>query len=359
MKKRPGLTVQVDDSNSKTPRIDAQEAASQGLQLDMGGSFGGTYDMSESGTFNVDGFKIRETGITEVPDRYAESGAPSSDPSGMNMKNDLIKLCVLGRGASGVVYKAVHIPTLRIVGIKTIPVFEQDKRHQMVRELKALYNNLVPITGDGSTTRRGSAATGVCPHIVSFYDAWANPDEGSISIAVEYMDGGSLQDIVDTAGCRAESVLANIAFRVLLGLQFVHRGRTIHRDIKPSNLLINHLGDVKVSDFGIVREMDSTLAKAHTFVGTLTYMSPERISGEEYSYESDVWSFGLSLMTIALGEYPFNTAGGYWGLLHTLRDEEVPLLPDDDFSPEFIDFIARCMVKVKCMFPAAGAQGWG
>ena len=70
--------------------------------------------------------------------------------------------------------------------------------------------------------------------------------QGSISIAVEYMDGGSLQDIVDTGGCTAESVLANIAFRVLLGLEFVHRGRTIHRDIKPSNLLINHLGDVKV-----------------------------------------------------------------------------------------------------------------
>jgi len=74
---------------------------------------------------------------------------------------------------------------------------------------------------------------------------------------------------------------------------------------------------------------DGTQAKASTFVGTLTYMSPERISGEEYSYASDVWSFGLSLLTVALGRYPLQTEGGYWGLLHSLRDEPSPELPKD------------------------------
>ena len=203
----------------------------------------------------------------------------------------------------------------------------------------------MPISGDGSTTARGGIKLGPCPQIVSFHDAFINPDEGNISIVLEYMDGGSLQDIVDTGGCPQESVLANVSYRVLVALAFIHDKHQIHRDIKPSNLLINHNGEVKVSDFGIVREMESTVAKANTFVGTLTYMSPERISGEAYSYASDLWSFGLSILAVALGKYPLNTEGGYWGLLHNLKYEPSPTLPEDEFSPEFCDFINLCLNK--------------
>ena len=88
-----------------------------------------------------------------------------------------------------------------------------------------------------------------------------------------------------------------------------------------------------------------TVAKANTFVGTLTYMSPERIGGEAYSYASDLWSFGLSILAVALGKYPLNTEGGYWGLLHNLKDEPSPTLPEDEFSPEFCDFINLCLNK--------------
>ena len=74
----------------------------------------------------------------------------------------------------------------------------------------------MPISGDGSTTARGGIKLGPCPEIVSFHDAFINPDEGNISIVLEYMDGGSLQDIVDTGGCPQESVLANVSYRVLV-----------------------------------------------------------------------------------------------------------------------------------------------
>ena len=112
----------------------------------------------------------------------------------------------------------------------------------MVKELKALYGNLVPIDHGVRGTPGGAHASGVapCPYIVSFFDAFINPEEGNTSMVVEYMDGGSLQDIIDTGGCDVEEVLSQISYRILKGLQFIHEHHQIHRDIKPSNLLINH-----------------------------------------------------------------------------------------------------------------------
>ena len=83
---------------------------------------------------------------------------------------------------------------------------------------------------------------------MSFHDAFINPDEGNISIVLEYMDGGSLQDIVDTGGCPQEVCWQMYPIEFWF-LAFIHDKHQIHRDIKPSNLLINHNGEVKVSDF--------------------------------------------------------------------------------------------------------------
>ena len=223
----------------------------------------------------------------------------------------------------------------------------------MIRELKALYANLVPIDEREKESSPMEARKAPCPFVVSFFDAFISPNDGNVSIVMEHMDGGSLQDIVDTGGCAAESVLSNISYRVLKGLAFIHERHQIHRDIKPSNLLINHWGEVKVSDFGIVRELDDSLAQAKTFCGTLSYMSPERISGQEYSYDSDIWSFGLSIMTCALGKFPLPASGGYWSLLHKLRDEPPPELPESEFSDVFRDFMKQCLIKEPKKRPSA------
>ncbi|RHY27787.1 hypothetical protein DYB32_006526 [Aphanomyces invadans] len=120
--------------------------------------------------------------------------------------------------------------------------FEINKRHQMLRELKSLYANFVSLN---ETARAAGAA---CQDLVMFYDAFTNPEIGSVSIVLEYMDGGSLE-----------------------GLSFLHDNRQLHRDIKLSNILVNKAGRVKISDFGISRELESTLAEAMTFTGTLLY----------------------------------------------------------------------------------------
>lgn len=93
--------------------------------------------------------------------------------------------------------------------------------------------------------------------------------------------------------------------------------------------------------------LGEALKSAHTFVGTVTYMSPERINGEAYSKPSDIWSLGLSIMACALGRTPVRTAGGYWSILQCVRDEPPPQLPPDDqrWSHEFRDILSRCLRK--------------
>ena len=213
------------------------------------------------------GFEIHRDGLQRTPKMSSSEAnvfrgvkASGGSGGGGGAKDLMVPLGVLGKGASGVVKKALHVPALMLVAQKIIPVFEEERRHQMVRELKALYTNLVPLSstpGEGRAKGRGGGGEGKgpCPHIVSMYEAYMDKKASSVTLVVEYMDGGSLQEIVDTGGCDAEAVLANISARVLHGLAFLHKNRQIHRDIKPANLLINHLGNVKISDFGIVKEV--------------------------------------------------------------------------------------------------------
>lgn len=86
--------------------------------------------------------------------------------------------------------------------------------------------------------------------------------------------------------------------------------------------------------------------RANTFVGTLTYMAPERIDGRSYTFNSDVWSLGLTMMSVAQGSLSVDTANGYWSILNSIRDKEPPRLPDNGkWSEEFRDFVAQCLTQ--------------
>jgi serine/threonine protein kinase len=121
---------------------------------------------------------------------------------------------MLGQGASGVVYKALHKPTGRVLALKDISVFDAEKRKQIIKELQTLYSSS-------------------CPYLVGFYGAFYS--DGSISIALEYMEGGSLADVYKLFGKIPEGVLSKITHQVLLGLYYLHKDRhVVHRDLKPS-----------------------------------------------------------------------------------------------------------------------------
>ncbi|KAK9471430.1 kinase-like domain-containing protein [Dipodascopsis tothii] len=240
---------------------------------------------------------------------------------------DFKTLSELGAGNGGTVSKILHLPTNTIMAKKVIQIEAKPAvRKQIARELNIMHD---------------------ChsPYIVSYYQAFVNT--GDVVMLMEYMDCGSLDRISKAHGALAEPILSKVLEAVVEGLTYLYDlNRIIHRDVKPSNVLVNRLGQIKLCDFGVSGELINSIAD--TFVGTSTYMSPERIQGAAYSVKSDVWSLGLMLMELGLGHFPFEKGPfsmSILDLLHQIVNEPVPTLPAEGFSPEFRACISRCLVK--------------
>lgn len=318
---------------------------SSGSESDLASpSEGGRHSAGSAYSPNHGMFTTRNVAVSEA-------GISSPDAACLHLQENLERVKEIGRGASGVVYKAIHIPTLKVVAIKDVPVYGRGQRRQMVRELHALYSNLVPMADNGNPVPKHPAPgkstskpkARPSPYIVSFYDAFVDRPKNSICMVMEYMSTGSLQDIVLRGGCQNEKVLARLATGVLHGLAHIHNKRMVHRDIKPHNLLTNRQGEVKISDFGLARTLNDNSSSTKTFVGTLLYMAPERIGGGNYSYPADIWSFGLALISVALGRYPLPTQDGFFGLVDSVSNEQCLKLPAGSFSQECRSFIYQCL----------------
>jgi mitogen-activated protein kinase kinase len=190
-------------------------------------------------------------------------------------------------------------------------------------------------------------------YIVTFYGAFLNPNNDVI-MCMEYMDVGALDRVSRVFGPVRVDVLGKIAEATLGGLTYLYtKHHIMHRDIKPSNILVNSRGSIKLCDFGVSGELVNSIAD--TFVGTSTYMAPERIQGERYTVKSDVWSFGLSIMELAIGKFPFGSGeqadadgapAGILDLLQQIVHEPAPKLPKSDAFPSILeDMIQKCLSK--------------
>eukprot|EP00931_Biecheleriopsis_adriatica_P088547 TRINITY_DN62847_c0_g1_i1.p1 TRINITY_DN62847_c0_g1~~TRINITY_DN62847_c0_g1_i1.p1 ORF type:complete len:375 (+),score=60.30 TRINITY_DN62847_c0_g1_i1:168-1127(+) len=251
---------------------------------------------------------------------------------------DLDREGTLGTGAGGVVRAGVHKPTGMRVAIKTVKVDDKARRDAMLSEIKGLV-----------------AAAG-CPNLVQWYAGFVAKDTGLLHIVVELMDKGSLADLRRRLGGRdvPPQHLGCIAAQVMRGLLHLQNRRLLHRDIKPENILHNSLGRVKLTDFGISKDLDSTLGVAATFVGSANYMSPERAEGKDYSFRSDVWSVGMVILELANGKYPF-AAKNFLDLYECLCSQPEPRLDTGKFPRPLCDFVAQCLTRDESKRPDASS----
>lgn len=175
---------------------------------------------------------------------------------------------------------------------------------------------------------------------------------GDIGILMEYMNAGTLENLLKSQTVFSELCLAKIAKQVLGGLDYLKSHKIIHRDLKPSNLLVNNEMEVKIADFGVSKIMGRTLDPCNSYVGTCAYMSPERFDPDTYGvnyngYAADIWSLGLTLMELYMGHFPFLPPGQRpdWAtLMCAICFGEPPSLPEGT-SESFKDFIECCLQK--------------
>eukprot|EP01102_Stenamoeba_stenopodia_P016845 TRINITY_DN5934_c0_g1_i2.p1 TRINITY_DN5934_c0_g1~~TRINITY_DN5934_c0_g1_i2.p1 ORF type:complete len:330 (-),score=79.54 TRINITY_DN5934_c0_g1_i2:39-1028(-) len=283
------------------------------------------YTFTPSGSFTEDDLRISKEGM--------KIGDAAKPPESKFRLDDFQDLGVnLGQGSSGYVKKYLHKPSGKEMAIKIMQLdVNEEVRRKILMELRTLH-----LSSHES--------------IVEFYDAFYS--DGSIFLALEYMDCGNLADVLKQVGKIPENVLGKITDQLLRGIEYIHKElHVVHRDIKPSNLLLNSKGEVKITDFGVSGKLANTIAKAQTFVGTVTYMSPERIKAEDHASNSDIWSLGLSILECALGYYPYRPPGSesqgltFFELLEDIQTNPAPRVPTTGFSPEFADFIEKCLVK--------------
>ena len=191
-------------------------------------------------------------------------------------------------GGMGVVYKAEDVTLKRIIALKFLPFHRTNDPEAKKRFLKE--------------AQLASALDH--PNICTIHEV-SETDEGLIFICMAYYKGENLREMVGRRKLDTSAIL-EIAIQIGKGLTKAHERGIIHRDIKPANIIMTEEGIVKIVDFGIAKLPGATrITRIGSMMGTLPFMSPEQVQGQEVDHRTDIWSFGALLYQITTGQEPF------------------------------------------------------
>lgn len=229
-------------------------------------------------------------------------------------------LILIARGSTGSVFHAKEKRSNKSVAFKIMKLSEQPKEDLIFNELHVMRN----------TTHRNILSL----EKSYFYD-------GKLWIAMEYMDGGSLTEIV-TNFVLSERQISYVCKEILQGICALHNKGIIHRDIKSDNILLTINGDIKVADFGFCAQLTEGREERSTIVGTPYWMAPEMINKKKYGTEVDIWSLGIMIIEMIDGEPPYiekNPSKAFEIIALGSRPKPKSL---KKMSPEFSSFLSSC-----------------
>jgi len=222
----------------------------------------------------------------------------------------------LGHGGMGVVYRAKDPLIGRTIALKTIRLSEEGTGLTHDQLIERFQNE---------TRAAGLLAH---PNIVAIYDA--GESDGLCYIALEFVNGKSLQSVLDSGEKFPTPRLLNIMEQVCSALVYAHHQNVVHRDIKPANIMLTAGDVVKITDFGTAKIMQYGAAKQSAVMGTPGYMSPEQIKGNSIDGRSDLFSLGVMLYEMTTGQRPFS-GKDIPSTLYSVLNHEPP--PPRDLNP--------------------------
>ena len=260
----------------------------------------------------------------------AADGAGASDGGGMSGRRvgpyQILKK--LGGGGMGVVYLARDVRLERLAALKFLPIYmsaDEDAKARFINEAKA-----------------ASALDDA--RICTVYDI-GETEDGQLFIAMAYYEGETLAEKIAAGPLSIRDALG-YAIQVAEGLDTAHARGIIHRDIKPANLLVTTGNAVKILDFGIAKVSGVSLTITGVTPGTVAYMSPEQVQGNDVDHRTDVWSLGVVIYEMLTGRKPFD--GDYYqatlyAILHTDPEPIATSVPDAPPALEHV--VAKALAK--------------
>ena len=247
---------------------------------------------------------------------------------------------VTGRGGMGVVYRAMQLDLRRMIALKLIaPSLAQDPgfRERFIRETRV-------------------AAKIDHPNVIPVY--YAGEEEGRLFLAMRYVEGDDVRTLLRREGKLPPRRAASIVGQVAGALDAAHAHGIVHRDVKPANILLDTGDHAYLTDFGLTKRVHSTSGVTHAggWVGTLGFVSPEQIRGEQVDARSDVYALGCVLHHVLVGEPPYqrdSDEATLWAHLNA-----PPPRLDGDVPEAFADIVERALAKdPDDRYQSAGALG--
>jgi hypothetical protein len=242
-------------------------------------------------------------------------------------RNHFIFGDVIGKGSFGVVYLAHERQTGRKVAVKKLTLPYNDVKAELYNLARFEHDNIIRYLG----------CYGVDPTIhqgIPQNETW---------IVTEYCNRGSLLDRMSSHRFSIDQICA-ILKQILKALKYIHFKGAIHRDIKPGNILLTSKGYVKIADFGTSWTRTRSKDKANSMVGTVHYMSPERLNDSEYDQKSDIWSLGIVL--IELVEGPTLLSKSRFEMMCSVSRGDAPIIDETKYTPELLEFLQSCLRPV-------------
>ena len=230
----------------------------------------------------------------------------------------------IGKGGFSNIYKAFDKKNQRMVAIKEICLDTLNKYKESIKRETKIMKNLNH------------------PNIVKLYDTIIDDTTDNIYLVLEYFGRGDFSKFLKKRPLK-EKYAKKYLKQLASGLKYLLENKIIHRDLKPQNILVTNLGDIKITDFGFARYFDNDMV-IQTICGSPLYMAPEIMKNKKYDLKSDLWSVGIILYEMLVGQAPFR-AKNIFELMRHIEKNDVKIPRDSNISEDCKDLLLKLLKK--------------